>query len=165
VAPIFESGHFEVAYDKTKITYNDSYRLSAVSFSNKTFKGTDFKSDFRSVVHESQREVQVSGYLTMSLGVSDVPSNMLSITLIEKLYEIETEKMNIWLTRKINAFNTEMGYDLPQAHFKFLLKSSDTFKRNYKVEFALDLFEGALRKTPPHVLAAFYVFIGMNTDL
>jgi len=158
-ASVFESGHFKVVYAKTKITHNDSYKLSNVTFPTKKFRYADFDSSFRSYVREVKGDVRVSGYLTMTLAVPDIPSSLLSVSFVEKLYEMELRSMNVWLIKMLMDFNDQTGYGLPPVRFKLLPNDSDTFERNYKVQFALDMSDRSI-KAPPHVLTAFYVFIG-----
>ncbi len=160
-ASVFESGHFKIVYAKTKITHDDSYRLSKVKFPTKKFRYTDFKSSFRSYVREVKGDARVSGYLTMTLAAPDIPSSLLSVSFVKKLYEIELKAMNKWLIKMLIAFNDKTGYSLPPVRFKLLPNNSNTFERNYKVQFALDMFGNPI-KTPPHVLTAFYVFIGIK---
>jgi|GEM_PF-4116446 len=157
---IFEGGHFKVDYSNTIIGQNDVYTLVRRDLPQIDHaQGADVFTHFYSSARDSinnygESQLEVSGRFRVNVDSESSGVYRLISSELDKVFSLEQDRMDSFLADKTDAFERATGFVMPVSTV-IEIKSAELFSRDFEVSFG-DV------EIPQHILAAFYVFAGLD---
>lgn len=156
--PVFEGGHFSVHHMFTTVGRDDSYSIAERSLPRSSFyEDINYDLDFIANVSEedvSSEEPTLDMYAFFRISFDEEIAEELSEEQVQRIYSAEIENMDNFLALKSRQFEEITGYRIPVSS-AVEYDGFDDLDREFRVSFTRN-------DTPPHILAAFYVFAGIH---
>jgi hypothetical protein len=163
IYPIFEGGQFSVEHEYIKIGRDDTYTLAKSFLSSMDVsQELEYKTHFIAIAHDEttfSEGLELTGFFRIEFFDTDsdgqgVDEPDLDDETFQRIFSLEMEKMDDFLARKTSEFNQIAGYNIPVAT-AIEDDSSEYGSREFIITFSDS-------NIPAHVLAAFFVFIGLS---